>query len=80
MNPIYQEMLGSLLRHVLTWAAGYLVARDIWTEAAAERYVGALALAILGTGWGVWQKAHARRKLRAALEAPAGTAEADLPR
>jgi hypothetical protein len=73
MNPLAQEALASLIRHVLTVGSGYLVARGVWTEEAATNYVAAGALALVGVLWGLYQKYVARTKLVTALAIPATT-------
>lgn len=73
MNPVLQAALGSILRHVLTGAAAYLVARGIWTSEEAMTYVAAGSLTLLGLGWAVWQKFQVNTKIEKALEMPAGS-------
>lgn len=67
MNPMLQEAIASILRHFLTIAAGYLVARGIWTQGSATSYVEAAALALISVGWAIWQKYETRQKLVTAL-------------
>jgi hypothetical protein len=69
-NPMFQEAVKSLLRHVLTIGAGYLVARGIWTQDEATSYVGAAALALIGLGLALWDKYISRSKLVTALATP----------
>jgi hypothetical protein len=78
MNPMLAAALGAILRWALAFLAGYLVNAGIWKSAEAETYVGAAVLGLLGLGWSVWQKYKSRIKFLAALNAPAGTAEANL--
>ena len=80
MNPLVVESLASVLRHVLTIGAGYLVAHGIWTPEAASSYVAAGAMAIIGMGWALYQKHGARTKLVTALATPAVTTEAAVER
>lgn len=78
MNPILQAAIGSILRHVLTAGAAYLVTRGIWTPEEATTYAAAAALALLGLGWAVWQKAQMHQKIEQALDLPAGSTLDDL--
>lgn len=78
MNPILQAALGSILRHVLTGAATWLVARGVWTNEDASTYVAATALALLGFGWSFFQKYRAHINILAALDLPAGSDLYDL--
>ena len=78
MNPILSAAIGSILRWIFAFAAGWLVQCGIWTPEDASAYLGAAVLAVLGLGWSLWQKYHDRIKFLAALDAPAGTPEARL--
>lgn len=80
MNPVLSAALGSILRWLLVFLAGYLVKAGIWSGAEAETYVTAAVLGLLGLGWSLWQKYKARISFLAALNAPKGTTEADLDR
>ena len=80
MNPILSAALGSILRHVLTMGATYLVAQGIWTESDATVYVTAGAMGILGVGWAVWQKYRAHHKVLQALDMPEGSSLEDMKR
>ena len=73
MSPILQAALGSILRHFLTIAAGYLVAQGIWTEEEAMTYAAAAALGVLGLGWSIWQKSKAHALIEKALDMPQGS-------
>lgn len=78
MNPVLQAAVGSILRHILTMGASYLVARGIWTEQEAMTYAAAAALALLGFGWAIWQKSQAQAKIEKALTLPANSTLDDL--
>lgn len=78
MNPLLIAALGSILRWALAFLAGYLVNAGIWTSDESSQYVGAAALAILTLAWSLWQKYKSRIKFLAALDARAGTSEANL--
>lgn len=73
MNPVLQAALGSIVRHFLTMAASYLVARGIWTETDAMTYASAATLAILGVAWAIWQKSKAHALIEKALDMPQGS-------
>jgi hypothetical protein len=75
MNPLFQEALGAILRHFLTGAAAYLVARGIWSETEAQQYVAAAVLGLIGLGWTFWQKYKMRSKFLAALVSEPGLTE-----
>lgn len=78
MNPILSAAIGSILRWIFAFAAGWLVQRGVWTPEDASTYLGAAVLAVMGLGWSLWSKYHDRIKFLAALDAPAGTPEARL--
>lgn len=78
MNPLLQEALASVIRHVLGMAAMFLVSTGIWQQADAEKYVAAAALAVITLGWSFWQKYKSRIKLLSALSEPAPMSEGQL--
>lgn len=78
MNPLAQEALASILRSLLKIAAGYLVARGIWTDEQAASYIAPAALALIGMGWSVWKTYTSRRKLVTALAMPSGSSENEV--
>lgn len=63
MNPILSAAIGSVLRHLLTGWAAVLVAEGIWTQADADKYVAAAALALLGFGWALYQKVKTHQQI-----------------
>lgn len=71
------EALGSILRWLLAFGAGYLVRHGVWSQGAADGYVTAaataIAMALVSIGWSLWQKYSARIKLLTALSLPAGS-------
>lgn len=75
MNPLLVEVYGSIARAVLQVGAGWLVGHGIWSQSDSEKYVGALALIIVTTGWSIYQKYGMRAKLVTALAMPAGISE-----
>lgn len=80
MNPILSAAVGSVLRHILTGWAAVLVAEGIWTQADAEKYVGAAAIALIGFGWALYQKYKTHQKIEKALALPQGSTLGDLHR
>jgi hypothetical protein len=78
LNPLLIEATASILRHVLTSGAVYLVARGIWTPEEASTYAAAAAMGLIGIGWSLYQKHEARIKLVTALAMPIGTTEETL--
>lgn len=73
------EALGSIVRFLLAFVAGYLVQHGVWTQAAADTYVTAAATAIamglISLGWSLWQKYRAHIDLLTALSLPAGSSQ-----
>jgi len=78
MNPLLQAALGSIVRWVLAFVAGWLVQHGIWTQADAETYVAAAALAVVGLLWSLWQKYRTSIVISTALSLPAGSSEEKL--
>ncbi len=56
MKPMFTAVVGSILRHLLTLAAGYFVSQGIWTEAEAASYVAGIVLALVGLLWSLYEK------------------------
>ena len=75
MPVLLQQALGSIIRWALTFVAGYLVEHGIWTQADAQTYVAAAALAATALLWSLWQKYKSRIHFTTALEMPAGATE-----
>lgn len=73
MNPIFAAAVGSILRHVLTMWATYLVSRGVWSETDASVYVTAAAMGLVGVIWAVWQKYKTHLTILKALDLPAGS-------
>lgn len=55
-----EKILGSLVRHVLTLAAGALVSKGLIESSAVEPVVGG-AMAVVGVAWSVFQKVKASK-------------------
>lgn len=73
MNPLFAQALGSIIRWLLTFAAGYFVEQGIWTQGDADRYVAGAVLAILALLWSLWQKYRSHIRFLTALDLPAGS-------
>jgi len=74
MDPITVEFLGVILRTLLTYVGGFLVAHHVINDADRERYVAhfateiVLSLPAIGAlAWGLWVKLRSRKKLLVAL-------------
>lgn len=78
MNPLTSEALASIIRWLLTFAAGWLVQHGIWTQAKAETYVASAALGLIALGWGLWQKYSSRLTLVTALSMSHASSEDDV--
>lgn len=50
-----REKIEGLIRHVLTFGGGYLIAQGWVDEVTVTAIVGAL-VTLLGTGWSLWSK------------------------
>jgi hypothetical protein len=55
-----KELVGGIVRHVLTLAGGALTANGALDPTQAETLVGA-AMAIFGVAWSVWAKRQAAK-------------------
>lgn len=49
------EMIMSLVRHLLTFGGGFVVAKG-WVDAASWETIAAALVSLFGVGWGIWQK------------------------
>jgi hypothetical protein len=75
-NPLVVEALGSIVRAGLNIGAGLLISHGIWSASDAEKYVGALALALISLGWSYWQHSGMRAKFVTAMAmVPVGVTE-----
>lgn len=76
------EALGSIVRWLLAFGAGYLVSHGVWTQAAADQYItaasAAAAMALVSLGWSLWQKYSTHLKVLTALSMPAGSSVEQL--
>ncbi len=78
MNPLYVDLLGSLIRWLLASAVGWFVAHGIWTQDQAATAVAVLATAIVSLGWTLWKTYGKRLKIVTALALPSGCTERDV--
>jgi hypothetical protein len=67
MDTTFGAIVASLVRHGLTLAGGFLVAKGVITDAQSAEFVG-LGLSAAAYGWSVLQKHDAGKKLKAALD------------
>ena len=51
------EIFMGLLRHVLTFGGGYIVAQGFTTQSDWDAIAGGLAT-LIGLGWSIWHKTH----------------------
>ena len=57
MNEILiKRMAFSVVRHLVTLGAGYLVAQGIWTDASAPELISGITLALVGLGQSLYEK------------------------
>jgi hypothetical protein len=75
MNPFIKELIATVLRHILTAAAGYLVTEGLLTDAQATQYVAAVVLASTSMIWAYVQKRNSRATLVTALGSPRAMTE-----
>lgn len=78
MNPLLREALESAARSLLKIAAGYLVARGIWSNEQAASYIAPAAVALVGLGLSLWTTYRSRQKLVTALVMPVGATEDEV--
>lgn len=78
MPDIYKNMIGSLVRWLMSGAAGYLIAHGWLTTGQADQLLFTLGLAISAIGLSLWQKYRQKLKLFTALEMPAGSTPAQV--
>lgn len=78
----FNLVVGTLLRAGIMALAGWLVARGALPSGSVEEWVGAVVLTVSTLLWSliekVIQKRTAQVKLNTALDAPAGSSEADI--
>lgn len=78
MNPLLQAALASIVRAALMMGAGWLVQHGVWTNANAETYVTAAAMALVAYAWSIWTHYRSRVRLLTALQLPEGATEAHV--
>jgi hypothetical protein len=66
MNTTFAAIAGSAVRHGLTLAGGYLVAKGVISDGQSAEFVG-LGMAVVAFGWSWLQKHNAGKALGAAL-------------
>ncbi len=73
-----QPALESIIRSGLTFLAGWLVSKGVWTDGAASVYVAGGTIALMTAGWGVWDKRKAYARVLLALWMRQGSTYNDL--
>lgn len=61
------EMVGGLIRHVLTFGGGFLVTNGVLEAAQLETVIGAV-IALGGVAWSLWHKGGIAARIDAALK------------
>lgn len=56
-NPVFQNIIGSLFRHLLTVSGGALAAKGIMESGTLDQIIGGV-MATMGTFWGAANKAQ----------------------
>lgn len=67
-------VLANITRHAAQLAAGALVSKGVITDGQTETVTGVL-IGIAALAWGIFQKVSARKALKDAIAAPAGSAK-----
>jgi len=61
------EMVGGLVRHILTFGGGYLVTSGLLDAAQLETTIGAI-IAVGGVVWSIFHKSNVQARIKSALE------------
>ena len=76
MNPVLTAALWSVIRHLMTLLAGYLVAHGVWAHEDSQRYVPELTAAVVmgltAVGAAIYNKYKQKRLVNTALAMPSG--------
>jgi hypothetical protein len=75
MNPLFRDILESLLRKGATGLATYLVTVGLLTEGQATQVVAGLVLLGVSIAWSVFQRYKDRLEFLTAIKAPPGASE-----
>lgn len=73
MSPLFQTIVGSVLRWALTLSAGWLVSTGILDQGNADQVTAGVVAALLTVSWGIWQKYVGHKITLTALDAKPGT-------
>lgn len=80
MNPLFEKIVGSLVRHFMSGLAIWLIANIGISEASAMEITMALGTAIIAAAWGAWEKYRTRQKLVTALASTEPMSEKQVER
>lgn len=70
MDPLTKKIVGTLVRSLLTLAAGYLIQHGLLPEGGSTEFVEAGVLLVLSVGWSIWQKYRGLLMIQAAKISP----------
>jgi hypothetical protein len=73
MNPLLSQFLGALLRHVLNFAGGWLVARGILQPDQVDDMIAGAVVFVLAVVWSWVEKYRAQLMENTRAAMPAGT-------
>lgn len=77
--PFIQQILGTLVRHLVTWLGGMLAARGIViSDDQTIQITAALTTLLAPLLWSVWQKFRGRQKLLLAAASPQVLSEQEV--
>lgn len=77
MDLFIRNLIGTIVRWVLTTVASYLVSTGLLKPEDQAQLIAGLAFAAATLFWGIYQKFVAKRVLEAALQLPAGATAAE---
>jgi hypothetical protein len=73
VNPLFEKIVGALLRWLLTFLGAQAVGLGIWNMEDNTAYVAGVAAALVALAWSLWEKYRTRIQVVTALAMPAGT-------
>ena len=77
MDPLIQNLIGTAIRWLLTFVAGWLVTAGILTSGTQTEWIAGLTAGLVALVWGIYQKYVAHHLLKTALKLPAGASMAE---
>ena len=79
VNDIFtQKLVGSIVRHGLTAAGGYLISAGAIDQKGWEEASAGLAVVLVSLIWSFYQKHHNETVIQAALEMPKGSTRKEV--